>query len=283
MRCFCSVASVPVSREHNSKKRARRAYHHESIVYFAASLGERAWPGALTKARGETGKWTTRRSADCLRTEGAEQDSPGLSCLAPSVRKTDDCEEIMGVIMFRRECRHAGFSLYRALIALATVFLVQLGCLVGAADEPKAEQKVEVSEERELERLRGTWVVTSVVANGKSFDSNFKYVFSKNRYVNVYAPGKLDDDPRRLEYEFELNLKGNKKVMRARPAWVEKDDPHILTHIYRFTGERLELCYYGDPKRQDTPPARFDGAAGSEHVLITLERVKGEQPKAKRR
>jgi len=183
--------------------------------------------------------------------------------------------------MFRREWRHAGFSLYRALIALATVFLVQLGCLVGAADEPKAEQKVEINKENELERLRGTWQVKSFVADGDSHDSNFKFIFSRDKCVNEWPRGKFGDWFT-LHFEFKLDLKGNQKVMRARLVPAANDDPYDRAQIYRFSGKLLEICYYGDPDRKGTPPRRFDGSAGSGQVLITMERLKDELPKAKR-
>jgi hypothetical protein len=61
-----------------------------------------------------------------------------------------------------------------------------------------------------------------------------------------------------------------------------KDDRRTIAQIYRLRDEQLEICYKVSSAPQGKPPANFDASAGTGQALITLERVKAGEPKAKK-
>ena len=143
-----------------------------------------------------------------------------------------------------------------------------------SADDPNASAR-----DAELARLRGTWVVRSIMSNGEKIDDGHWYVFSGNKLVMEWAPGIYDPAPPRLYYDLELDPKADPKVIRLRPRG--KTDEIHCTMIYRLQGDRLEICFNPNKGHEDKPPTKFDGSASSNQDLITLERVKEGKPKPK--
>jgi uncharacterized protein (TIGR03067 family) len=136
----------------------------------------------------------------------------------------------------------------------------------------------------ELEKLRGTWLVKSIISNGQQINDSYKMTFFERTYTKEWPQRPLDVEPPKLESDFELDSTGQFKVIWEiwdMAAGKEKDDRRRLAQIYRFQGEKLEICYHVARERWRTPPDQFDAVAGSGRKLITLERVKPEPPKKK--
>ena len=159
---------------------------------------------------------------------------------------------------------------------LAMAFFTGSGLSRLAADEPKKDEL-----RSELEKLRGTWVVKSIIADGKQIQDSYTFTFSDGSYTMEWPLFPLDFEPTKLKFDFYFESTGKFKVIWGRFEGTEKDDISARAQIYRFQGEKLEICYHTAKERKRTLPDRFDAVAGSGRKLLTLERVKPEQAKKK--
>ena len=131
----------------------------------------------------------------------------------------------------------------------------------------------------ELQKLRGAWVVKSIISDGKPIRDTYTYTFSERSYILEWPKAPLNFEPPQLKFDFELDSTGQFKVIWKMEPGEGRDDSGARAQIYRFQGEKLEICYHVAKQRWRTPPDKFDAAAGSGRQLITLERVKPEAPK----
>jgi uncharacterized protein (TIGR03067 family) len=171
-------------------------------------------------------------------------------------------------------------------LVLRLAMLVPCIAFSGAkADEPKKESPDVQAKDglsAELEKLRGTWVVKSTIFDGKSIRDNYRFIFSKNTITKEWEQGRFDfNGPPRLDYDFELDLKADPKVIIEMIPATKKDDWRTRRLIYRFRGEQLEICFMAIRDGRGKTPTKFDGAAGTGQKLITLERVKEDKQKPK--
>jgi len=152
------------------------------------------------------------------------------------------------------------------------------------ADEPKenkanGEQKDVLK--AELEKLRGTWVVKSLLVDGKLIPGSCKYTFSKSTCTMEWEPCPIILGQPVLAFEFELDATSSPRAMYQLDPGTKKNDWRAIAQIYRFRDEKLEICHSVHRERWGKPPAKFDGSAGSGQMLITLKRLETEKPKPK--
>src|SRR5712691_10593433 len=91
---------------------------------------------------------------------------------------------------------------------LALLLFASLGAPRLAAQEQKKGEF-----QRDLEKLRGTWVVKSNFADGKQVQDTYTYKFAERTYTMEWPPGPLETEPSKLHYDFELDSTGQFKVI----------------------------------------------------------------------
>ena len=112
--------------------------------------------------------------------------------------------------------------------------------------------------------IDGTWKIVSAVVSGKPADS------LKGRMLS-FAEGKAALNVLKLDaigYQFSYEADIEEKPARFR---VFNGELQLMAGIYRFQGDRLQLCFVRGKKAQ--PPRDFT-AKGIGHQLYVLEQVK---------
>jgi len=131
--------------------------------------------------------------------------------------------------------------------------LLLLGLLVGA-DKPKDEAK-----------LDGTWVVVSMLKEGKQDDDikGDKVTF-KDGKLNVKNPDKNKDE----QGTYKLDASAKPKTIDIMPAGSDK----AIVGIYKVEGDKLIVC--GSHEPGGTRPTEFSSKEGSGLMLVELKREK---------
>ena len=142
------------------------------------------------------------------------------------------------------------------------VLALVVGFLVGAEDPKKDKGK------KDATVLEGTWVVISVMADGKERDEGkdaqlvFKGKTVTHKTKDNEEKGTFTADPKKKTFDLTPS-DGPKKGM-------------TLKGIYQLKGDELKMCF--QPQGKDRPKD-FNAQKGSGNVLIVLERAKDKGDK----
>jgi uncharacterized protein (TIGR03067 family) len=141
-------------------------------------------------------------------------------------------------------------SMRQTLLGVCTIFF-----LVAADDAKQDTQK-------ELERLKGTWRVVSMIQNGKVNEKGPEHsiTFDGNNVTikepNGESKGTCKIDPTKDPKQIDL---------------IPDDNPDKkLQAIYQLKADELKLCIARDVER----PTRFESKEGSRHRYVVLKREK---------
>lgn len=139
----------------------------------------------------------------------------------------------------------------KARLAIVLAFAC---CSMVLAEEPK---------EKEDEKLKGMWVLTSLEKDGKSLPGE------KDEIVVISAgkitTGKPNDQ---AETRYKVDSTKNPKTIDITP---ETADLGVIRGIYQIEGDVLKICT-GQPGKER--PTRFETKPDSGHSLAVLKRKK---------
>lgn len=155
------------------------------------------------------------------------------------------------------------------LLSLAA-FLYSLPVLLGDEKESKAD----------LKELQGTWELTAAHRHGKdataAMPKGYQITFRDDLWIFAFEGRRPFD-----EKTFRIKLdptKSPKEFDVIGPPLITSDarpptGPLELPGIYRIEADTLKLCWdVGRATRRR--PTRFETESGTEHLSITLKRIK---------
>jgi RNA polymerase sigma factor (sigma-70 family) len=132
----------------------------------------------------------------------------------------------------------------------------------GTDKEEKAKKATD------LDRLQGTWILTSAITNGKpeedTEDTTLTFEKEKIRLTNK---GKV-------EREFGFTLDPEKKTIDLRL------DSRSMPGIYKLDGDKLTICHND---KGDTRPEKFASEVETDFILLELKREKSTENKEARK
>jgi uncharacterized protein (TIGR03067 family) len=150
-----------------------------------------------------------------------------------------------------------GIAMTRRLLVVAV-----LGLLVGADASPEAIKK-------EQQKLKGTWKVVAVVANGDSLpDEVVKEIQLVITGDKITVKGDFPDKEKYSNLKFKVDPAANPKKI---DFTLTDSGNEQLKGIYQLNGDEWKFC--ATLGGQDRPTA-FESKADSDHVLATLKRDK---------
>ena len=136
--------------------------------------------------------------------------------------------------------------------------------LLLAADKDKADPK------KELAKLDGTWTMTSIEYNGKSFDklaNQLQFVIKDGKAT---VTGSKDVEKEYAKLTFTLDPSTTPKLLdMAVTAGVQKDS--VMEGIYELKEDELRICAKVLGKDR---PTKFEAPDGSSTCLLVLKREK---------
>ncbi|HXG10950.1 MAG TPA: TIGR03067 domain-containing protein [Gemmataceae bacterium] len=143
------------------------------------------------------------------------------------------------------------------------VLLVLIVGLVLAAAQPKEEVK------RDLEKLQGTWIVASLIADGKEVPAedlkDLRVVIKDNTYT-LYVKDKVFE-----EGTFTIDPTKKPKTIDSTPTSGPNKGKKSLG-IYEIEGDTLKMA--SGPAGKDQRPKEFASKPGTEDELAVYKREK---------
>jgi uncharacterized protein (TIGR03067 family) len=134
--------------------------------------------------------------------------------------------------------------------------------LVLAAPAPAEDAK------KDAEKIQGTWKVVSLERGGEKgpeeMVKNAKFVIADG-LITIKEPKREE------KASFKLDPTKNPKTMDITP---EKGKEGVALGIYELKGDTLKFCF---SKPGGARPTEFASKAGTEQVLIVLERDKKDK------
>ena len=144
-----------------------------------------------------------------------------------------------------------------------TMLAVTVSCLLGAGPVQDEASK------KELQKLEGIWVLTSLTSGGKEVakvaNFNVRMVFKGERFT-VKAGDKILG-----EGTFKIDPSQKPKAMEQTSATGPGKGKTSLG-IYELDGDTLRTCF--TPAGKTDRPKEFGSKAGTEHELATYKREK---------
>jgi uncharacterized protein (TIGR03067 family) len=141
--------------------------------------------------------------------------------------------------------------------------------------KPVGEPKVTV--EGEMKKLHGDWKVVAWVDDGEGQEADGKEIRIKDSTLCVKTPDIRGFDSSKF-YSFKLDVTTTPRLFDL-VFWEREfsDEKLVVKGIYSLDGDTLKLCL-GLMGGKDRPTA-MESKEGSNHILITLKRVKPEERK----
>jgi uncharacterized protein (TIGR03067 family) len=170
-----------------------------------------------------------------------------LACVPSHLRLLD----IAPTPCYKKSVSHLFDSVGVHLMRARYLTLLTVGLLLGA-DAPKADDA-----KKEMEKMKGTWVIASAEENGKPNDD------AKGKKLEFTAGKiKLDDN----SYPFKLDTSSKPKLI---DVTVDKE---VAEGIYTWDGDKLKICIHLPTGGVKARPTEFTTKDGSGDVLVVLER-----------
>jgi uncharacterized protein (TIGR03067 family) len=125
-------------------------------------------------------------------------------------------------------------------------------------------------EKKELEKLKGTWKLTSEVDSGTSIppDPNEVFIFNGKNVQNKVGP-KITD-----EFDLKLNLKENPKQIDLIPL-KEPNKGVPSPAIYKIEGNKLTICVNFAPGGKR--PNAFESNQTNRNIILTMEKMEDKK------
>jgi uncharacterized protein (TIGR03067 family) len=143
------------------------------------------------------------------------------------------------------------------------MLLVLAAGLLVAAPAPEDEVK------KELEKLEGTWSVSSLTIGGKEVPAEalkeFRAVIKGNKYTLMMGDKALE------EGTFTVDPSQKPKAIDS-TATTGPDKGKTTKRIYELEGNTLKMC--SGPSGSDKRPTEFSSKPDTEHQLAVYTRVK---------
>jgi uncharacterized protein (TIGR03067 family) len=140
------------------------------------------------------------------------------------------------------------------------LLLAALALAVGFAPAPLPRRERASTEEQDLRRLQGTWVVVKYLSNGRDIlgqQGSYLFTFEGRRTICL-------QNNHRSEWTYELSAATSPRQITSKEA----KGNVVLKGIYRFEGDTFVLCEtVGDGPR----PTEF-GSKGSTTLLVMRRR-----------
>ena len=142
--------------------------------------------------------------------------------------------------------------------------------LVAVQMSQSQDAKKDKQAEKDLDKLQGAWEVVECIEHGRANAD----VIGKLRFVFTGDKLSVFQDREVKNFMLKLNEKASPKSLDT-TALEGEVIGEVTPGIYRFDGEKLQICIPNHETEKKTPdrPKEFAAAKGSVNALITLKKA----------